>query len=151
MITTRNAIGSDKDFLWRLKVAAMRNHIELAYGWNDETQYKFFENRFQPKGIQIIRYGDQDVGMYELQEHDKYWFLARIEILPEFQNRGIGSTIIQRMIDDATIADKPLRLQVFKANPAQSLYERLGFVKTDETETHIEMECAITEKGKKCK
>ena len=39
----------------------------------------------------------------------------------------------------------PLRLQVFKVNPAQSLYERLGFVKTGESTTHNQMELSRIE------
>jgi hypothetical protein len=31
-------------------------------------------------------------------------------------------------------------LQVFKINPAQKLYERIGFIRTGETQTHVTME-----------
>jgi ribosomal protein S18 acetylase RimI-like enzyme len=61
-------------------------------------------------------------------------------VLPEFQNRGIGTTIIQWAIDQAVATQKALRLQVFKINPARRLYERMGFIETGEKETHIQME-----------
>jgi ribosomal protein S18 acetylase RimI-like enzyme len=140
MITTRKATDDDKAFLWHLIVASMRQYVEQVYGWDDITQYGYFENGFQPEVIQIIQYDRQDVGMFVLQEHVENWFLSRIEILPEYQQKGIGSTIIQRMIDDVVVTNKPFRLQVFKVNPARRLYERLGFVKTGESKTHIQME-----------
>ncbi len=140
VITTRTATYDDKDFLWELKVASMRRYVEAVYGWDDAIQYGFFEKGFHPEDIQIIQCDKLDMGMYELRERDEEWFLARIEILPAFQGRGIGTTVIQRMIGHVSKTGKPLRLQVFKVNPAQKLYERIGFLRTGETKTHITME-----------
>jgi len=140
MIETRKATRDDKGFLWELKVASMREYVEVVYGWDDALQYGFFEKGFHPEDIHILRCDKLDMGMYELQERDEEWFLARIEIMPEFQGRGIGTTIIQRMIDLVSKTGKPLRLQVFKVNPAQKLYERIGFLQTGETKTHVTME-----------
>jgi ribosomal protein S18 acetylase RimI-like enzyme len=139
-ITTRKATPEDRDFLWQLKVASLREYVEKIYGWDDAVQKKFFENSFHPEAIRIIQLEDQDVGMVELRQRADDYFLARIEILPAFQRRGIGSTIIKRITAGVRPSGKPLRLQVFKINPAQSLYARLGFVITGETETHYHME-----------
>lgn len=140
MIKTRGATPDDKDFLWKLKVASMRRYVEAVYGWDDAIQYGFFEKGFRPEGIQIIQCDERDVGMYELQEQEDSWFLSRIEMLPEFQGQGVGTAAMQQLISQASKTDKPLRLQVFRVNPAQKLYARLGFIKTGETETHIAME-----------
>jgi ribosomal protein S18 acetylase RimI-like enzyme len=140
VITTRTATSDDKDFLWELKVASMRQYVEAVYGWDDSSQYGFFELGFCPQAIQIIEYDRQDIGMYELRERDSDWFLARIEILPAFQGKGIGGTVIQQMVARVSKTGKPLRLQVFKVNPARKLYERIGFLRTGETKTHFLME-----------
>ena len=139
-ITTRKATREDRDFLWRLKVATMREYVEKIYGWDDAVQKKFFENSFHPESIRIIQLKNQDVGMVELRHREDDYFLARIEVLPEFQRRGIGSTIIRRITAGASSSGKTLRLQVFKINPARILYARLGFIITGETETHYQME-----------
>ena len=140
MITTRHATSQDKDFLWSLKSAAMREYVEQVHGWEDTLQLKFFEKSFHPETILIIRENGYDVGMYELQERDDDWFLARIEILPEYQNKGIGTAILSNIINVAKSTGKPLRLQVFKINPARRFYTRIGFIETGETENHIHME-----------
>ena len=139
MLKTRNATDSDKGFLWKLKVASMRQYVEQVYGWDDTVQYEYFENSFHPENIKIIQVDGQDMGMYELQERDEDWFLARIEILPEFQRKGIGTKVIQGIIQEAKGTNKPLDLQVFKVNPARKLYERLGFIKVGENKIHIQM------------
>jgi len=38
----------------------------------------------------------------------------------------------------------PVRLRVFRVNPARRFYERLGFVTTGETETHVLMEHPVS-------
>jgi GNAT superfamily N-acetyltransferase len=125
LIKTRKVTENDKEFLWNLKVAAMRPWVELVYGWNDDAQYSYFLKSFRPKTMRIIRYDGQDVGMVELLERPEELFIARFEVLPEFQNRGIGTTTIQWAIDQAVAAQKTLRLQVFKINSAQQPEDRL--------------------------
>ena len=140
VITTRPATNMDADFLWRLRVASLREYVERIYGWDEGIQKTFFEDGFHPEDTRIVQFEGQDIGMYELRNRQNDHFLARIEILPEFQKRGIGSTIIQRITTDIGPSGKPLRLQVFKINPAHRLYARLGFKITGETETHYQME-----------
>jgi len=66
--------------------------------------------------------------------------LVGIQLLPEFQGRGIGSDLILRELAHAKALGKPLRLQVLRANDrARALYERLGFRVVGETEHHFMM------------
>ena len=109
MITTRRATAEDKEFLWILKVAAMRQYVEQVYGWDDTMQYDYFEKNFHPEALEIIQYDGQDVGIYKLLEREESYYLSQIEITPEFQNKGIGSTIIQRIIDAVAVQGQPLK------------------------------------------
>ena len=68
-------------------------------------------------------------------ESDGY-FLKRFEILPGFQGLGIGTWILRDVLRQAASESQPVRLQVFKANPARRLYSRLGFETVDETKHH---------------
>jgi len=69
--------------------------------------------------------------------------LKEIEINPEFQNKGIGTYIIQNIINDAKKQTKPVILYVLKVNPAQKLYKELGFNIFKETDTHFIMKTEI--------
>jgi ribosomal protein S18 acetylase RimI-like enzyme len=60
--------------------------------------------------------------------------------MPDWQNRGLGTTIIQDVIDRLRAPGIPVRLQVLKVNPARRLYERLGFEIYDESDTHYLMQ-----------
>jgi GNAT superfamily N-acetyltransferase len=68
--------------------------------------------------------------------------LKRVFLLPVFQNRGIGSRLVRQVLSEAKSTGLPVRLRVFKVNPAQRLWQRLGFVVSGETDSHILMEHA---------
>ncbi|MDX6613699.1 MAG: hypothetical protein QOD75_2885 [Blastocatellia bacterium] len=66
-----------------------------------------------------------------------------VAILPDARNSGVGTYLIQNLLDEARAAGKPFRIQVEKHNEAAfRLYERLGFVRLGESGTHISMEQA---------
>lgn len=67
--------------------------------------------------------------------------LAGIQILPEYQNKKIGSQLIEQFKREAEQKSIPLRISVEKDNPnAQRLYERLGckVIDEDDKEYHLE-------------
>jgi GNAT superfamily N-acetyltransferase len=58
------------------------------------------------------------------------WLLDKLYLLPTYQNRAIGSYLLQCLINDAKAAQVELRLTVLEVNPARRFYERHGFVLT---------------------
>lgn len=61
-------------------------------------------------------------------------------ILPEFQNRGMGTWLLEETKEGARQRGVPVKLQTQHANRAVELYLRLGFKKTGDTEHHVLME-----------
>jgi predicted GNAT family acetyltransferase len=53
---------------------------------------------------------------------------------------GIGTTILQGVLDEAIAAHKPVRIHVERFNPALTLYRRLGFVQIGEHGVYHMME-----------
>lgn len=89
----------------------------------------------------MIVSGGIDVGLLQVVDEGTQLVVGKIELLPEHQGQGIGSTLLARVLDEARGRGVPVRLQVLRANtPARRLYERLGFVVVGETATHLEME-----------
>ncbi len=67
-------------------------------------------------------------------------FLANLQILPEEQLNGLGTAIIKTILAQAHDKGIPLSLQVLTVNPALlHLHELLGFVVSEEAETHYFM------------
>ena len=69
--------------------------------------------------------------------------IASIQLLPEHQGRGIGTSLINVFLDEARDQGNDVTLQVLKVNGrARQLYERLGFSTVAETDTHVLMKAA---------
>lgn len=127
---------ADFEFLWGLHNTALKEYIQKTWGWNEEWQRKNFLENFNTAEGEIIVFEGKDIGFYWVIEKENEILLASIRLLPEFQNKGIGTGIIRNLLDKT---NKPVRLQVLKVNPARNLYERLGFKIESETETHFWM------------
>lgn len=139
-LTTRQATKADHDFLWDVKIAAEKQYVQRVFGWDEKVQRDYFERDFNPASTQIIQADGKDAGMLKVVERAAHLVLSHIELLPEFQMRGIGAQMIQRLIARAEASRKPIKLRVMKVNPSKRLYERLGFQGVGETETHYLME-----------
>ncbi len=137
MYRLRAATEADRDWLYELNRAAMRDYVVATWGeWNETFQRERFASSFAPERFQVIVVDGLDVGLLQVTRDAERIRLAEIELLPEHQSRGIGSEVIRDLIEEARAAALPLELQVLKVNPARALYERLGFAVYDETDTH---------------
>lgn len=64
--------------------------------------------------------------------------LIDIALTPEWRGRGVGTAILDGLMDEARALDVPLALRVARDNlAAQRLYHRLAFVATAADETHL--------------
>ena len=145
-IGDRHATEKDIDFLYSLHVASMKEYVAKVWGWDDAHQETLFRRNYVPANIQIIMWDGRDIGMLSLEERENYVFLRMIEIHPDFQSKGIGTGIINRIIANGTQKNKPVCLQVLKVNPARQLYESLGFSVIEETNTHYKMSTSLSNK-----
>lgn len=139
-IILRQAREDDLEFLWSLHKATMKSYVDETWGWNEEFQREYFDNRFEPINIELIIYENARIGAIEIRDRENELFIANFEILPQYQNKGIGSTILKRIINTSGNKQKSIKLQVLKVNPANRFYERFGFKTVDKTETHYIME-----------
>lgn len=132
---------SDYEFLRNVHHTTLRQHVEKIWGWDEEIQDRFFSEDFVTGQIQIIRAFGQAVGYLQLNLQGDILHIVNILILPDFQNRKLGSTIIKDLIAKSQVDQKTLSLGVFKINKrAKAFYESLQFQKYDETATHDMME-----------
>jgi ribosomal protein S18 acetylase RimI-like enzyme len=140
-ITYRTAAADDYDFLYRLHRDTMRPYVEATWGdWIEDWQQENFRLHFNPALLRVIQLQGLDVGVMQAQDRTEELFLVRLEILPEYQKRGIGTRVIEDLVAEAARQGKPAALQVLKVNfPARSLYQRLGFGVTGENDTHYIM------------
>lgn len=132
---------SDYEFIFNTKKTCYKKYVEENFGeWNDKFQYEMLDKFLNEskKYLKIIVVDGNQAGFTNGRIIDKYNYeQGNICILPEYQNRGIGSSILKDAINKNK--SRSIVLRVFKQNPAQQLYKRLGFEIFDETKAHYKM------------
>lgn len=141
-LTFRAATEADVPFLLELRRQTMSEHLRLSGIEPSESERRervlaSFES------AEIILLSGTPVGLLKVVRSPESWDLVQIQILPEKQGRGFGSTILKKLLADAVQARVSVTLSVLKANPARQLYERLGFRIVGENEQAYDMEFAV--------
>jgi ribosomal protein S18 acetylase RimI-like enzyme len=123
----RPAVGADGEFCYQLHKAAMGGYVTAVWGWDEQAQREYHARAFNPGRWQIITAGGAGIGMLNVEHRPGEIYLARIEIHPDYQGRGIGTGLISALIGEAGRKGQDLVLDVLTVNHrAQSLYQRLG-------------------------
>jgi predicted acetyltransferase/GNAT superfamily N-acetyltransferase len=134
LIALRPARPGDFAFSQRVCHDTMRWIIEQLFGWDETRQAEKFAGQWRLDETRIITYAGNDVGWLQTKAAEDAVFLASLYLDTAFHGRGIGSQVMQIVIDEARRDGKAVTLAVVKINPARRLYERLGFRTTGQDE-----------------
>ena len=140
-IKLREACQDDKEFVYQVKRAAMREYIEQTWGYDEDIQRKLHDRRFGSQEFQIVSLDGHDVGIMSVAQEPDCVFLNQVYILPGYQGQGIGRKCMLNVFERATRSNLPVKLRVLRVNPrAAAFYKRLGFTITGDTDTHLLMQ-----------
>lgn len=139
-VELRAAGSGDLPFLFSL-YCDVRDPEVSAWGWPDAQRDLFLRMQFEaqrrsylaacPDAIHhIVHLNGIDLGRRLVVVTPEQTHLVDIALLAPYRNRGIGTQLIRQLMDDCDAAGRVMRLQVLCGNPAQRLYERLGFRQT---------------------
>ena len=92
-------------------------------------EFERYEEKFNPDEIDIIQFEGQDVGRLRVVRTAESMYIGGIQILPEFQRRGIGTSIVADLINESNLSGIPITLEVHDVNrKALEFYLKLGFI-----------------------
>jgi ribosomal protein S18 acetylase RimI-like enzyme len=124
----RDALDSDRDFLFALYQATMKDLVTRTWGWDEHWQQTDFDRRWHCYSSRVIEDRSASLGAVCLEWQPQALYLHELQLLPEHQNRGIGTAVLQALFAEAAARSLPVSLSVLSANSrAQALYRRLGF------------------------
>ncbi len=140
-VALKDSEPQDFAFLWEVRRSSMKQYLEQTWGaWDEARQRKQFQASLLEFPHRIIEWQGQRIGILACQKFPDWIMLNRIFLLPRAQKQGIGTRIIGEILKTASAQGLPVRVRGLRVNPARRLYERLGFVVTEETATHFSME-----------
>ena len=136
-VTLRDARPSDRPFLLAL-YASTRAEEFAQLGWPVEMERAFMKMQFDAQRgdyerrhpgalCQIVEQRRCPVGRLWVAHDARSFTVLDISLVTELRGQGIGTECLRRVQRRAAAAGLDVELQVVRGNPAQRLYERLGF------------------------
>jgi GNAT superfamily N-acetyltransferase len=121
------ADDSHQEFGYQVKKSAEGAYIEQIWGWEENVQRDYYAREWEKGGQDIITYYDIPVGTIAVRKRGDGTWIESFFILPEYQNKGIGSYLLKNILNISDKEEQITRLKFLKNNPVKSLYIRHGF------------------------
>ncbi len=134
--------AADEAFL--LQAYGSSRADELArVPWTEEQKQAFVKMQFTAQQDHyvvvypqarhdIIYVHETAVGRIYVDRDAERIHVLDFTVLPEHRGRGVGSTLLRRLMDEAGASGKPVTIYVEFFNPSLRLFERLGFQREKE-------------------
>jgi len=146
----RDACDGDLPFLFSL-YCDVRSPEVNAWGWaaiqrdaflrmQFDAQRRSYQAAYPQATHHIVCLGGVPIGRRLVAATPEGIRLVDIALLDAYRNRGIGTRLIQQLVDESAAGSVALSLQVLRGNPAQRLYERMGFIETGADAMYITMQ-----------
>jgi ribosomal protein S18 acetylase RimI-like enzyme len=157
-VALRPVGDEDRPFLLRLYASTREPELE-ASGLPREQWGAFVEHQFTAQsrhyesyeGISydVVLVGGEPAGRLIVARRPEELRVADVTLLPEYRGRGIGGTLMRRLIEEAEERGVKTSIHVERFNPAQRLYARLGFRPVSEAGVYLLLERPAPAQAKK--
>ena len=149
-VSLRPAQDEDQPFLFALYSDVRGPEVD-AWGWpapqregflrmQFEAQRRSYRAAYPDASDQIVCRQGVPVGRILVAAATEGSRLVDIALLAAYRNLGIGTRLIQEVIDECGRRQRAISLQVLRGNPAHRLYLRFGFHETSSDAMYIQME-----------
>jgi GNAT superfamily N-acetyltransferase len=146
-ITLRPVGPDDHDFLVEVYGSTRAEELKLT-PWTSEQQQAFIRSQFALQqhhyaekypaaSHDIIVATGRAVGRLYVARLDQEIRIVDITVLPAERNRGIGTYLIEQLLDEAKRDGKVTRIYVEEFNPSLRLFDRLGFAVSEQQGFHL--------------
>jgi ribosomal protein S18 acetylase RimI-like enzyme len=150
-VTLREARADDEAFLYELYASTRAEEMaawglsgaqqEMLLNMQFKAQQAHYEAGYADAEHKIILVEGVPAGRIMVLRLEKEITLVDISLLTEHRRAGIGTYLINALLDEARVAGLPVTLHVYKGNPAIRLYDRLGFTVIADAGAYLKMEC----------
>jgi GNAT superfamily N-acetyltransferase len=149
-VALRPATPDDYAFLERVYVSTREEEL-APVPWTAEQKRTFLAQQFAAQSahyakhypdasFEVVLVDGEPAGRLIVARWEGEIRIVDVALLPEHRGRGIGAGLIRPLLDEADAAGLKVTINVERMNPAQRLYERLGFAPAAEDGVYVRME-----------
>jgi GNAT superfamily N-acetyltransferase len=133
----RPATEGDSELLYRI-YASTRDEELAPVPWDAPAREAFLRMQFAAQdsyyrqtyphaSYDLIVDGEEALGRLYVDRGAAAWLVIDLALLPRHRGKGIGTSLLSSVLEQAAEAAKPVQIHVERFNPARRLYDRLGF------------------------
>ena len=149
-ILLRPVTPADDDFLFSIYASTRADEMALV-DWNTEQKESFLRMQFRAQSqfyienypgaeFQVVILKDQPIGRLYIHRRGDEIRIMDIALLPDYRKLGIGSTLLQEILEQGKNLNLPVTVHVEQFNPAMRLYKRMGFRPKEDKGVYLLME-----------
>lgn len=137
-VSFKQAIAEDASELAELRVLAMKPSLDAVGRFDHERARNRFLLTYVPADTWHILWDEVKVGVIVLRNDSEDLVLDHFYIHPDFQSRGIGSSVLQSVLAFAQTEGRSVRVTALKGSESNNFYLANGFVlaSTEEWDHH---------------
>lgn len=132
----------DADYLAEIRAVAMRASLEELGRYDPQRVKKRFLDTFVASDTWKIEMNGKIAGFFVLRDRNDHFYLDHLYIHPIFQNKKLGSAVIDHIIKLTETHQLSIRLGALKGSSSNRFYLNHGFKKMSEDEFDIYYERA---------
>ena len=139
-VACRPITAADEPFLRRV-YASTRERELAVLPWSDEqkaefvrmqfdAQARYYDDVYADASFEVVEVDGMPAGRLYVVYGASDIRIVDITLATEYRGRGIGSGLLQRILEHGRASGRTVSIHVEFENPARRLYERLGFAET---------------------
>lgn len=147
MISLRPVAPDDEQFL-RMLYGTIRQPELALVDWDDaqkdafvhmqfDAQSRYYEETYVSTSFEVVVVDGEPAGRLYVARWPEEIRIVDIALLPEYRNKGIGSSLLRELLGEGEASGKPVTIHVERFNPALNLYARLGFVLAEDKGVYL--------------
>jgi ribosomal protein S18 acetylase RimI-like enzyme len=126
-IELRQATREDLEELVTIRIAAMRLSLEKVGRFDPQRARARLIQDFQPENTRCLVFENRTIGFVIRMLDREEIALKHLYVLPDFQNRGVGKSVLDQIIAEAKRERRNIRLITLKESRANDFYLKHGF------------------------
>jgi ribosomal protein S18 acetylase RimI-like enzyme len=105
-----------------------------------DAQASWYAEHYGGASFDVVVVEGEPAGRLYVHRGEREVRIVDIALLPEYRGRGVGTSLLGKLLAEADVAGKSVTIHVERLNPALGLYERLGFALAEDKGVYLFLE-----------